>query len=1402
MSKRSTKVDATDAVNEYINKQDWRINANANTNYSHASLINNLAGKLIANYWLDSVYSKEEGDAHRNGDYHIHDLDILGPYCFTADTQVLMADGTKMSFKELVENHTESTFEVCSVDESGHPVVGTAYSPRLTRRRADIVEVVFEDESKVRCTPDHPFLTNNLEWVKASELKPGTRIKCHIEGAVQVVANVYYQLFKEDVYDLTVDTVHNFALANGVIVHNCCGHDFQKILDEGFNGVIGRVGSKPPKHFREALYQLANYFGILQAEWAGAQAVSSFDTYLAPHVFFDTQVCGLTYDDVKKAMRNFVFNLNVPSRWGQCVPSTYKCLKGDGTWANYENLKVGDEIYVVDMETGKLKKDIVTHVNVFDSPEKLHRYTDGDQFNFEVTDKHRILHQEEDSKWVLTESAELFKKTVETKVPVSLWSPMTPEEYTKDEYEINDRLLELLTLIFCYGNLIDGKVSLWSSYPKLTSRIIDLCDEIGISWHLIDNGDPIIVVDFLGEKQNAELAEYFVNERAKFYGLASKLSPRQASIIIDTCVAYGGQFDGDRWLLTTQGKKSQEFLAGLVIRTGKAVNIDDDSRVIIHKRGSKKVYGREVESRYKKVWCPTTNTGTFVCMTDEGYILFTGNSPFTNVTIDWTVPNLMKDLAPSREGKNFFQSILDERKEEEDKQERSKAIIDVIRQRFKEIDPESYEMLKNDDSALILSFTYRFFQKEMNIINRAFYEVLNEGDMLGQPFTFPIPTINITEDFDWDGENTDLLFENTAKYGSSYFQNFIGSQYMIDENGNKVRDPNAYTPNDVRSMCPLALNTPVVTNHGIKRLDRLNEQTDKVMLHSVWYSFRKVTNIPEQRVLVITLDGQLSDGKPIQFVVGENHLQPIYDQASGSYIKRACKYLNTSDFIPVEEVYHADDGQHVRPEGNRFIIGIDRLQYIQIKEIVEIPSEQLMCIEVDNEEHNFTLGNGIITSNCRLQLDKKQLRLKGGGIFGSDAKTGSLSVVTINCPRLGYLCKGDKKKLYKKLDHLLDLAKSTHEKKRKFVLDMLGRGLYPYTRRYIGSFDTYFSTIGVNGMNEMIRNFTNDEHNITDEYGQAFAKEVLDHIRAKLITYQEETGNLYNLEATPAEGTMRRFAHSDKKKYPDIIQAGFSDSLPYYTNSSQLPVEFTEDVFTALDLQDTLQKKYTGGCVSAGNLVLTDKGEMLIEDIVKNFNPDDNLKVMSWNNAAKKAEWDKVVNAMAIDVSKHDKIKVSLSAGEFGAFDIVTSDWHPFLAKKGKDVIEVRADELEDGMEVLGWHETYTVEDTSKVDVEDNQFYDLTTEKNHNYLCGNHGQAVFVHNTVFHVYTRERVSSAESCKRLVKAILSNYRLPYISITPTFSVCPIHGRIEGEHEFCPKCDQEVIRNHAEEVDTNL
>ena len=559
---RRTLVDVASSVEEYVDRADWRVQANANQGYSLGGLILNVSGKVTANYWLSHVYPPEIGMAHRDADYHIHDLDMLCGYC--------------------------------------------------------------------------------------------------------------------------------------------AGWSLRQLLYEGFNGVPGKPEADPPKHFSTALGQMVNFLGTLQNEWAGAQAFSSFDTYLAPYVRND----GLSFDEVKQHMQEFIYNLNVPSRWG------------------------------------------------------------------------------------------------------------------------------------------------------------------------------------------------------------------------------------------TQ-------------------------------------------------------------------------TPFTNLTFDWVCPEDLRQQVPVIAGEG-------------------------------------------------MPFTYGELQEEMDMLNRAYIEVMTAGDRRGRVFTFPIPTYNITSDFPWESENAERLFAMTAKYGLPYFQNFLNSDLA---------------PNMVRSMC------------------------------------------------------------------------------------------------------------------------------------------------------------------CRLQLDLRELLKRGNGLFGSAEQTGSIGVVTINCVRLGYLFKGDEKGLFARLDYLADRAKDSLEIKRKVVQRLMDGGLFPYTRRYLGRLRNHFSTIGVNGINEMIRNFTNDRDDITTEFGHQMALRLLDHLRERMKNYQEETGNLYNLEATPAEGTTYRFAREDKKRYPDILQAGTPEH-PYYTNSSQLPVGYTDDPFEALRCQDDLQIRYTGG-------------------------------------------------------------------------------------------------------------------------------------------------------TVLHLYMQEQISSPEACRKLVRTALTNFRLPYLTVTPTFSICPKHGYLAGEHEFCPICDEELM-----------
>ncbi len=371
-----------------------------------------------------------------------------------------------------------------------------------------------------------------------------------------------------------------------------------------------------------------------------------------------------------------------------------------------------------------------------------------------------------------------------------------------------------------------------------------------------------------------------------------------------------------------------------------------------------------------------------------------------------------------------------------------------------------------------MPFSYGELQAEMDLINRAYIEVMSAGDAKGRIFTFPIPTYNITPDFPWESENAGRLFAMTAKYGLPYFQNFLNSEL---------------SPNMVRSMC------------------------------------------------------------------------------------------------------------------------------------------------------------------CRLQLDLRELLKRGNGLFGSAEQTGSLGVVTINCARLGYLHREDEEGLMKRVDELLRLARNSLEIKRKVIQRHMDAGLFPYTKRYLGTLRNHFSTIGVNGINEMVRNYTGGELDITSDWGQRFAGRFLDHIRARMVEFQEQTGNLYNLEATPAEGTTYRFAKEDRKRWPGILQAGTAEK-PYYTNSSQLPVGYTDDPFAALSHQEPLQRRYTGG-------------------------------------------------------------------------------------------------------------------------------------------------------TVLHLYMNERISSTQACKRLVKRSLEKFRIPYLTVTPTFSICPVHGYLSGEHEFCPKCDEALILRKQQEASSH-
>ena len=743
--RQKVAVDVESSVNEYINQDDWRVRANANQGYSLGGMILNVSGKVTANYWLNSVYPKEIGLAHRNGDFHIHDLDMLSGYC--------------------------------------------------------------------------------------------------------------------------------------------CGHSLRALLNEGFNGVPNKVSSNPPKHLSSALSQAVNFLGTLQNEWAGAQAFSSFDTYLAPFVRVDN----LSYDEVKQNVQEFIYNLNVPSRWGCVLPST-KVLTTENKWKGFDELTTKDKVWSINQQ-GYLCQSAIKVV-IKKPYDGLIYELSNDAFNYRqtVTAEHRV-------------------------------------------YVKNNHLGETI------------------------------------------NPSPYIVKT------------------------AQKIAEDEKEVWVPYSIGASGEETWEDWTSVN------EALAGA--KPHPPINIQINKISCRHYQGD--------------VWCPSVTEGNVIFKDEEGHVFLSGQTqtPFTNLTFDIHCPDDLRNQHPLIGGK--------------------------------EVD-----------------FTYGDLQKEMDMINRAYIEVMIEGDAQGRIFTFPIPTYNITDDFDWDSENSRLMFEMTAKYGTPYFQNFMNSD--LD-------------PHMIRSMC------------------------------------------------------------------------------------------------------------------------------------------------------------------CRLRLDLTELIHRGNGLFGSAEQTGSIGVVTINLARLGYLFKGNWEGLLERFDYLCDLAKTSLEIKRKLITKLMGEGLYPFTKRYLGSFKNFFSTIGVNGANEMIRNFSDDQYDITDERGHELAVELLEHLNKRIQNYQAETGNLYNSEATPAEGTATRFAREDRKRFPDIIQTG-QDGHRYYTNSTQLPAGFTDDPFEALDHQTDLQRLYLGG-------------------------------------------------------------------------------------------------------------------------------------------------------TVLHLFTGERISSWKAARDIVRKTFSHYKLPYITITPTFSICPKHGYIAGEHKFCPLCDDELVAKKKHE-----
>lgn len=905
-------INAESSVEEYLSRADWRVNANANQGYSLGGMILNVAGKVTANYWLNKIYPREVGQAHRNGDIHIHDLDMLSIYC--------------------------------------------------------------------------------------------------------------------------------------------CGWSLKNVLREGMNGIAGKIESNPPKHLSSALNQALNHLCCCQNEAAGAQAYSSFDTYMAPYIRIDN----LSYKEVKQHLQEFIYNLNVPSRWGSQSPFTNLTFD----WVCPEDLKKEKPVVggkECDFFYGDLQKEM-DMINKAYIEIMLEGDKNGRVFTFPIP----TYNITPDFNWDSENSTLLFEMTAKYGLPY-------------------------------FQNFINSELK-----PNM---IRSMCCRLQLDLReLLKRGNGL-------------------------FGSAEQT----------------GCYDEETEVLTRQGWKFW-----------KDVTMEDEFCTL--SRSRKIEYQRPIRLFKKKY------SGKMIHFNTRNLDLKV--TPNHNMLIE----NQKGELSLIRADKYAFSS---------------KIYHNGIPKRGIWLGKKQdlFELKGIEGTKCCFGHEY--------------------------PYTSPDRTFDTK---DWMAFLGIFLSEGWYSKIKNRNKDYL---FIISQKKPNVRKQ----IKDLFERMGIHYNEKIVKNGFGVHCKTLHSYLKQFGLQKVRFIPREVLELDKEYLEILYHWLMLGDGS-----VSKNGQETYYTcskQLASDVQELIIKLGYGSRITTKDKLYHGkinriyEVSKHVKSDK----------YWIQTHKKIEVENYcgKIYCAEVPNH----TL----------------MVRRNGKATWCGN----SIGVVTINCARLGYLFKGDKESLYNRLDYLMDLARNSLELKRKTLKQNMDRGLYPYIKRWLGTLRNHFSTIGVNGINEMIRNFTNDKEDITTEKGHAFAVEFLDHVRAKLLSYQSEQGTMYNLEATPAEGTTYRFAKEDKKRFPDIIQAG-TPSNPYYTNSSQLPVGYTDDPFEALELQDDLQRKYTGG-------------------------------------------------------------------------------------------------------------------------------------------------------TVLHLYMNEAISSSDACKKIVKRALTNFKLPYITITPTFSICPIHGYIKGQHEYCPKCDAELLAKKA-------
>lgn len=1196
----------------------------------------------------------------------------------------------------------------------------------------------------------------------------------HISGSV--VANyTLANMYPERIAKAHIDgDFHIHDLSAGIIPY-CMGHSLKDLLMMGFIGVSGRASSKPAKHLDAALQQISNFMATLQTEAAGAQAFSSWDTYLAPFVRYDK----LSYNQVKQMVQQFIFGLNIASRWGQCCKAQCKILSKHKGWVNYENLEIGDEIYVFDPKTEALKFDTVTHITVEPFKGHLHKYTnDQIEFSGSVTPKHRMVYRTGINGWRIKESKDIIPaKRIKIPVSATLYDADI-EEIFKDEF------LQLLVCVLTEGCIQQppNKAPMIDIYKSPTrwggDFIKELLTKLGIEFSIREevNKEWNSVCERIHLKDCPEVWDvlHHLNYTKKAIpAFLTELNVRQSELIIKLWAKLDGYVITDnketgsyKCRIQCDNDSIRGSLAEIAIRAGMSCrwvdshishNKTSTKHLVIYNAVEREVTGDEDTEEYDGiVWCPTTNTGTIIVKDcDSGHVFITGNSPFTNITLDLVPPHDLKDMPVIIGGE-------------------------------------------------LQDTTYGEYQKEMDMLNMAFIETMLEGDAEGKVFTFPIPTYNIVKDFNWDSEISHKLFELTCKYGSPYFANFLNSDMDVS---------------DSRSMCcRLRLDIKELRrkNGGLfgsgEKTGCYDDQTE-VLTNNGWKLFKDV--LPDDEICTLSSKSEIEYHKPIQSFVYDYDGELIHFKSLKSDLMvtpnhrmlYADKHNHKHGFVNAEDYSIT---KHPIPNKGTWRGG----KYSA--SIFELPA-------IKSEWKSGNYGSNQIKEWDAIAIDMITW-VKFLGLWLSEGSVDNINIA----PTHGYRVTISQTKEHnlKYIEEILDSMPF------KWVYDgkdfiICNKQLWTYMKQFGKQKDryvpTYVKDLGADYIAAFLDALWLGDGSVHKTSGQSVyyttSKQLADDVQELLVKA--------GYQASMHQRKPRICKIGDRAINSSMICYEVSVRFSAYTylnDKISKRVPYRGKVYCLEVPNNTMMVRRNGYTLWCGNSVGVVTINMprlgyLSKTKEEFFSKLEYLMILAKDSLEIKRK----IAQRNIDngLLPYTKIYITSLKNHFSTIglvgmneaclnllgvDITTQEGNAFAVETMK-FMRAKLSEFQEETDNLFNLEGPPAEATSyrlaKIDkkkfsdiitagTDENPYYTNSTQIPVGYTddifeaCDlqNEVQSLYTGGTVEHLYLGERLEDPAQAAKLIKTLCTNYKIPYFSITPTFSICKVHGYIPGNHSECP------------------